>query len=405
MKSLVSLFSLSLFLPCAHAQESSPASPSSFERIAEAIAPRNIQVLLEKDCTEALLEVKGPYYIFNPHDGSRVASGLLGKRFMIRELESGLKWGEEFPGVHQIYIQPRSSETSIFVNGIQYSGGLGIYGVNGSINIVNEIDIESYVKSLLAAQFPTPLESEVLAALAILTRTDAYYQTSKNQESFWHVAAQEVGYSGSALVVSDSPIERAVDTTRHLILVHSEKGKNLPFATAWTEHSAGKTAAYEAIFRKEAFAPEKGVEAPHAALARQESKWSYQISKKTLAQLLDVSQIQSLEVFIDPPSKKVYGIRVKSGNDTFDFDFFTLQNCLGKNNLLSSDFTASLKEDSVLFSGFGKGHGVGLCLYSASALAQNGDNAVKILAKFFPETYLYNLNALPDGRISEQKGN
>jgi stage II sporulation protein D len=62
---------------------------------------------------------------------------------------------------------------------------------------------------------------------------------------------------------------------------------------------------------------------------------------------------------------------------------------------MSSDFTVTIKDDTVIFSGFGKGHGVGLCLYSASALAQNGENAVKILSKFFPETYLYNINALP----------
>ena len=40
-----------------------------YERIAEPMAPRNIQVLLEKDVKEALLEVRGPYHLFNPHDG------------------------------------------------------------------------------------------------------------------------------------------------------------------------------------------------------------------------------------------------------------------------------------------------------------------------------------------------
>lgn len=363
--------------------------------LSETISPRDIQVLLEKDATEALLEVKGPYYIINPHDGIRVASGLLGKRFIIHELETGLKWGEEFPGIHQIYIKPRSADTAIFVNGIQYQGAVAIYGVSGMINVVNELDIESYVKAVLAPQFSASLEPEVMSALAILTRTDAYYRATRSANSFWQVAAQEVGYQGSALIVNDSPLNRAVESTRHLILVHPENGKNLPFATAWTENSAGKTAPYFSLFRKEAFGPEKGVEAPHAQLSRQEAKWSYQISKKSLAQLLDVPQIKTVELFVDQPSNKVYGLRVKDGATAHDFDFFALQSKLGKNHLLSSDFTISLKDDSILFSGYGKGHGVGLCLYSAAALAQNGENAVKILSKFFPETYLYNLNAQP----------
>lgn len=383
-------------LALAHVNATEQKSGANFERISEKIAPRNIQVLLEKDATEVLLEVKGPYYILNPHDGSRVASGLLGKRFMIRELENGLKWGEEFPGIHQIYIKPRSEETAIFVNGIQYSGALAIFGVSGMINIVNDINIESYVKSLLTTQFPTTLEPEVLSSLAILIRTDAYYHATKNPQSFWHVAAKEVTYNGSGLIVGKSPIEKAVDSTRNLILVHREGGKSLPFATAWTENSAGKTASYDAIFRKEAYAPEKGVDAPLAALARQESKWSYQISKKSLAKLLELESIQALEVFVDKSSSKVYGIRLKDKHETLDIDFLSLQQRIGKEHLQSSDFTASLKDDAVLFTGYGKGHGVGLCLYSASALAQNGENAVKILSKFFPETYLYNIGALPE---------
>lgn len=363
--------------------------------VAEPTTPRNIQILLEKDAAEVLLEVKGPYYLLNPHDGSRIASGLLGKRFMVRELESGLKWGEEFPGIHQFYIKPRSQETSIFVNGIQYSGAIAVFGVAGSVHVVNELDIESYIKAALTSQFPSPLEPEVLSALAILMRTDAYFHATKNESSFWHVTSQETAYTGCALIVPGSPAEKAVDSTRHLILVHPEGGNNLPFATAWTEHSAGKTASYETMFRKDTSSPEKGVEAPHAALTRLESKWSYKIAKKSLANLVNLGGVQGIETFMDPSSNKVYGVRLKDGKNTQDLDFFSFQELLGKTNLLSSDFTVAVKDDNVVFSGYGKGHGAGLCLYSASALAQNGENAVKILSKFFPETYLYNVNAIP----------
>lgn len=394
-----SIFCAAAFLCTASFGWTEGMPSTHFDRIAEPIAPRNIQILLDKDATEALLEVKGPYYIFNPHDGSRVASGLLGKRFMIYEKENGLKWGEEFPGIHQIYIKPRSPDTAIFINGIQYNGGVAIYGVAGMINIVNDIEIESYVKSILTSQFPSPLEPEVMSSLAILARTDAYYHAIKNEESFWHVAASDTNYTGSALVVDNSFVDRAVDKTRHLILVHPDGEKNMPFPTAWTEHSAGKTASYESIFRKESISPEKGVEAPHAALSRKDTKWSYQISKKTLAQKLGIPQIKSIEAFIDKSSNKVYALRVQDNSETHDIDFFTLQSQLGKSQLLSSDFSVAIKDDTVLFSGYGKGHGVGLCLYSASALAENGENAIKILSKFFPETYLYNLNAQPQAGL------
>lgn len=373
-----------------------PNSDAMIENITTPSSPQNIQVLLEKDATEALLEVKGSYFLFNPQDGSKISSGILGKRFMVHAIDSGLKWGEEFPGLYQFYIQPRSEETAIFINGIQYSGNIAIYAVGHRINIVNDIDIESYVKSLLSVQLSSPMENEVMAAMAILARTNAYYTVSHHPDAFWNVAAADVGYQGSGLIAPTSAPMKAVDSTRHLILVHPKDGKSLPFATAWTEHSAGKTAAYQTMFRKEAFAPSPCVDAPHAALDRKEAKWNYSIANKSLARLLDVPRISSIELFTDSSSNKVYGIRVKDGQDAHDIDFFTLQERLGKQHLLSSDFTVSLKDDSVVFNGYGKGHGVGLCLYSAGAMAQNGDNALKILSKFYPETYLMNLNAIPE---------
>ncbi len=360
--------------------------------IAEPTAPRNIQLLLEKDATALLLEVCGPYDLFNPHDGSKIASGVLGKRFMIHELDAGLKWGEEFPGIHQIEIRPRSPKTTLFLNGIQYSGSLAIYGVSGLIHVVNSLDIETYVKSTLSSQFTYPLDPEVMAALAILARTDAYYHAMKNPESFWHLTAHDVGYQGSALIVEPSPLAKAVDSTKHLILVHSQGGYHLPFATTWTEHSAGRTAPYSSLFRKESFAPLAGVEAPHASLARQDAKWTYQITKQKLAQRLELTQLKNIELFIDRPSNKVYAVRIKDTEESYDLDFFSFQERLGADHLQSSDFTLSMQGDMVLFSGFGKGHGVGLCLYSAGALAQNGENAVKILSRFFPETFLYHIH-------------
>ena len=53
-----------------------------------------------------------------------------------------------------------------------------------------------------------------------------------------------------------------------------------------------------------------------------------------------------------------------------------------------------MHEGEIHFCGWGKGHGVGLCLYSISAMAQNGDVADKILAKFFKNTSIVNLSIL-----------
>ncbi len=353
----------------------------------------NIRVLLEKEATEALLEVRGPHYIFNPKDGSKIASGILGKRFVVRAVAAGLKWGQEFPGIHQMVIIPRSNETAILLNGIQYDGAIAVYQIEDKINLVNEIDVESYLKATLTNQFNYPLENEAMAAIAIAARTSAYFQIIIGKNAFWHVDGKAIDYQGSALVISDSVVSKAVDATKNLILLNQKDSENVPFMATWSDHCAGKTAALHEVFRKDLNAPKEGVEAPLALLDRKDSRWSYSISTEKLASLFDMNKVTAIEIFLDKKSEKVYGLRFSDGVQKKDIDFFVLQKKLGKKFLQSNDFTATLRDNEVNFSGFGKGHGVGLCLYSASIMAQNGDMAIKILSKFFPNTFIINLSA------------
>ena len=366
---------------------------STAEKAHQPMEPNNIQVLIEKNASEALLEVRGPYYVYNPYDGARVSSGLMGKRFLLRSINEGLKWGEAFPGIHQIVITPRSPSTSILVNGIQYNGSIIIYKIEKSVQIINELPIEDYIKSILTDKFPYPHENEVMAAIAIAARTTAYYQITKNKTSFWHIDAKEENYQGSALVSTDSAVSTAVDATRNLILVNSGN-YNKPFPAHWTEHSAGKTAPFHAIFRKDLQAPKNGVVASHAELDREESRWSYSIAKEKLAEALNLKNITSIELFVDQDSGKTYAFRIKNGALHYDYDFLSIQKALGEKYILSNDLKITMEDDEIIFSGFGKGLGVGLCLFSSSAMAQNGEIAIKILTKFFPNTYLINLSAI-----------
>jgi SpoIID/LytB domain protein len=365
------------------------------KKIFEVRKPENIQVLIEKDITGAILEVNGPYYIFNPEDGSRLSSGLLGKRFLVHGQNEGLRWGEQFPGIHQICLTPRSLNSTILVNGIQYSGSISVYQIDNKISIVNDINVEEYIKSILAPLFPFPLEKEVMASIAIIARTNAYYLISKGQNSFWDIDAKSVNYQGSTLVDNKSILSKSIDSTKNLILVHPNQGQNLPFAACWTEHSAGKTVPYKSIFRKEGSAPNISVDAPHALIDKEESKWNTSIAKNQLAKLLNLPSVDLIELFIDKESNKVYGARVIENNNKHDYNFIEFQELVGKNIIKSSEFNVKIQNDFLTFKGFGVGHGVGLCLFSAVSLAQNGENALQILSRFFPETYLMNLDVIP----------
>lgn len=364
------------------------ASPQSTD-FSQKQKPATLKVLIQRKTPTSLIEVKGRYQIFNPIDGTQITSGVLGKRAEMIAEEYGIKWREKFPGIHQIRIVPGDSQSSILVNGTQYKGCLEVYEIDSKLNIVNEIDIENYLKSTLTMQFPTPVEDEVMNAIAIVARTHAYYLASKNKTAFWHVDASESHYQGCAVVASKLHVDRAVEVTRHAVMTF----QNSPFAATWTKNSAGKTADFASIFRKAIVSP-PGTEAPIAAKDRELHKWSFMIPKQNLAKIANMSNISAIELYLARNSSKVYAVKLSHGSESNDVDFFTLQKVIGSHKLRSNDFTVAVKSDELVFTGYGEGPGVGLCLYSARAMAQKGEKASKILSAFFPNTQLEKVRAL-----------
>lgn len=365
------------------------------KNVTQASPIETIKVLLAKNIDEVLLESKGPYVVFDPQDGCKITTSLSGKRFMVKSNPSGIKWGEEYPGIHQIQVVPKNKNSSLLVNGIEYEGAITIIGIKNKINVINAIDVESYLKSTLTPQFQYPLESEVMAAIAISARTTAYSHVRRNKDAYWHISSEEMSYQGKAAIIPDSHVANAIDRTRNIILVLSEGGDNKPFAATWTENSAGKTAPFHSIYRKDWWAPKRGVEAPHAALSREDTKWTYKISKKNFSNLLEITTVTGVDLYTEPFSKKTYAVKIKDGSNIKDVDFVTFQKILGAEHIISNDLQVSVSNNEIIFTGYGKGMGVGLCLHSATQMAQNGDNAAKILSKFFPDTFLLNLSAMP----------
>jgi stage II sporulation protein D len=348
--------------------------------------PATIKVLIARHADGAHLEAKGRYQIYNPVDGLQITSGAVGNRHPIFAQENGIKWGELLPGIFQMRIVPGDSQSSVLVNGIQYKGCVELYVIDGKINIVNEVDIENYLKSTMATQFTHKLSDEVMESIAIVERTNASYIASRSPDVFWHVDAQEVGYQGYALTFQNLQVDRALENTRHVVMSY----QNAPFAATWTKDSAGKTADFATIFRKNIPVPH-GVEAAPAARDRDKHTWSFLLGKAQLATLAKMQAVTSVDLYVDKKSNKVYGMKLSDGTRARDIDFASLQKMLGKNKLLSNDFTIRVKGESIMFSGFGEGPGVGLCLYSAQAMAQEGNNAQKILTTFFPDAKLENI--------------
>ncbi|NBO23893.1 MAG: SpoIID/LytB domain-containing protein [Chlamydiae bacterium] len=358
------------------------------EKIVE--PPISIKLLLKKDTPGVLLESKGAYSIINPENSKKLSYGNKGKRSYLYAMADGIKWGEGFPGIYQMVLSGQTLKDTFLLDGIEYEGNLSFYDIDQQISIVNEIPLESYLKSLLREKFDGDhIDLKVLKCLAIIFRTQLYHTLSKNKEAYWQVDLTKSQFLGSSQNKSDPYIEEACDSTKSVILTLNYR----PFYAEWNENSAGATASYPMIFRKNVQSP-KGVEAPLAKKDKEHFFWTFSMQKNQLSQLVKANRITSIDTYEDKSSQRIYAIRIKDGTHHIDFDFFNFQKLLGENYIKSNLFTVKLDKDEVKFEGYGQGHGVGLCLYSANELAKKGASVEQILLEFFPSTLLQEIKAL-----------
>jgi Stage II sporulation protein len=189
--------------------------------VQKALFGPRIHILLEKSVDSAIVEAKGGYKVIRKDTGKTLSSGTIGKKFTMQAIQHGLRWGEEYPDVYEIAIVPTKCDTTISVNGIQYKGAVSFYHVRDlQIAIVNEVSIEEYLKSTLAAQYAeNDLSEEALAALAIIARTEAYAKTLARSRP-WDVTVREAEYFGLG---HDQNIEAAVNGTKYLVLETKDK--------------------------------------------------------------------------------------------------------------------------------------------------------------------------------------
>lgn len=393
MKVKAKAFLFSLFIPLfAFANEPIKAPEAASEK------PATIKILLEKSSEGVLLEARGPYAVYNPENGKKESVGRWGKRFYLHTHDEGIKWGESFLGIFQLQIVPTSPDTTFLIDGVQYRGAIEVYNVENHLSIINEVDIESYLKATLSEKVPPNLPANVLDAVAIIARTDAYYHALLNYDSYWHITKEEAGYHGNALVLQNIALDRAIDNTKYLVMTYEEQ----PFPGSWTENCAGKTASYSSIFRKNTSTPD-GIDSPFASRMRKDSRWTLTLDTQELAKLVKTNRITGMDLFVDHESGKIYATRLHDGSHTEDLNFMALQEKLGKNRLKSNDFNVSIKGNIAQFEGYGAGHGVGLCLYSASQMAERGDEAPAILTQFFPHTNLEKMRSFPKAIVSSKK--
>lgn len=257
--------------------------------------------------------------------------------------------------------------------------------------VINQADLEEYVKGVLPGEVNSSWHPEMLKAQAVAARTYALYQQMLSASRDYDVVAtvQDQVYKGKQGV--DAAVSRAVDETRGLVLTY----ENAPIYAAFSSTAAGLTEDAMNVWSKD-YPYLKGVECPFD-LESPYYQWTASFRLEKLEQSLRqqgfaVGTIASMEPLSFSRGGRVAKLRVVHSEGELILRGEDLRKAVGYSIVPSTQFTIDSVGHDIVLSGYGAGHAVGMCQWGAKELAELGYSFSTILSYYYPGTELQDMS-------------
>lgn len=370
-----------------------------------AMAAQSIRVLLSSDVNKLDVQSEGAVWLT---DSSRQGRAIRSSAHIIPHgkgfLVNGVRMSHE-------RLTMRAGEQGLTLqlartNGQMQSGSKPVHDqrlavpVSGLVHVVrkgkgflviNQVDLEEYVKGVVPAEVNSAWHPEMLKAQAVAARTYALYQQMLSATREYDVAAtvQDQVYKGRNGI--DAAVLRAVEETRGLVLTY----EHAPIYAAFSSTAAGLTEDAVNVWSKE-YPYLKGVECPFD-LESPFYQWKVSFRQEKLEQSLRqqgfaVGTIAAMEPLTFSRGGRVAKLRVLHSDGELILRGEDLRKAVGYSVVPSTQFIIEAVGREIILSGYGAGHAVGMCQWGAKELAELGYLFPTILSYYYPGTELEDMS-------------
>ncbi len=269
----------------------------------------------------------------------------------------------------------------LFINGSPYAGTILIRAKNGTLSVVNEVDLEQYLQGVVPSEMPSDWPMEALKTQAIISRSYALYQKKNNQNSAYDLPASVLGqvYKGESVYHPRSA--EAIEKTKGVIAAYQGEVA----LTYFHSTSAGPTEDANDRWGKD-FAYLKGVSCP-LDFGSPYFAWQTEIPLSNLENALantGVGTIATLTPLSYSKAGRILRVRILHANGESVLKAEELRRLLGYKTLPSTHFKIDSFGKILKISGMGWGHGVGLCQFGAKVMAERGLKFDEIVQYYYP---------------------
>jgi stage II sporulation protein D len=314
-----------------------------------------------------------------------------------------------------IYLQALSGVVSI--NSKRYREQIAIYARSGRCVVVNHLDLESYLASVVNSEFNANWAASAVDAQIIAARTYALFQIKaarKNFKSLYDLESNEKDQMYLGLDRVNAVSIQAVRRTTGKFLVGINDGKVLK--AFYHSTCGGNTLVPEKIWGQSVAGYRQSVPCPycvHSPLYQ----WDLKLSERELSRRIlqavksdkDIRSAFPTRYLTNPAKWRITNwfmpnasatsdrgaistsLKFESDQDSFlaKVSVYRLRNWLNPKQIRSVVFQAKpivnrFGDAWFEIQGRGAGHGVGLCQFGAKRMGEKGYPAEQILKAYYP---------------------
>ncbi|MBW8861657.1 MAG: SpoIID/LytB domain-containing protein [Acidobacteria bacterium] len=258
---------------------------------------------------------------------------------------------------------------------------VGFAKPGGGYTVV-EMPLETYVARVVAGEAARDSRPAALEALAITVRTFARANRARHRADGFDLCDQTHCQVVRAATAATTQAAAATDGQ---LLLHG----GVPAIVYYSASCGGHTSAPSEVWPGHddlPYLPSKRDDACERA-----PEWDAELRATDLVRALRAAgfrgSLHTIHVTSHTPSGRVARLRL-DGMDPGQISGQDLRVAVGRTlgwqHIKSTDFDLHARGDVYQFSGHGFGHGVGLCVIGSTRLAERGQSAAQILARYFP---------------------
>ncbi|CUN51135.1 Modifier protein of major autolysin [Mitsuokella jalaludinii] len=285
-----------------------------------------------------------------------------------------------------LIIRPSDkSDGGLALDGRRYRGALELRHRGAGLTAVNIVPVDDYLLSVVPEEMPTDWPAEALKAQSVAARSFALKSRGRHAAEGYDLCTTTHCQLYKGIASEKTVSTAAVRATRGEVLTYGGQ----PIEALFHTDSGGMTESSEDVW---------GSHVPYLRAVRDTPlgtmPWTKTMSKADLEQKLAakghaIGRLRAIELSplaVGRAAKdRTASGRVKAMIVTGTKGSVTLSGTAWRSllGLKSTLFSAKLTKDSVTFTGFGAGHGLGISQWSAKRLAETGKSYADILHHYY----------------------